>query len=475
LLAAIDQVGREVREKEAAGRARLPIDRVFSITGFGTVVTGTLFSGRLRVGTAVEILPEGLTSRIRTLQVHGHKVDTASAGQRVAVNLSGLAVADIARGSVLAEPGWLQPSFRLDVHLELLPHVAKPLKNWTRVRFHLGTKEALGRVLLLEAEELEAGRHGYAQLVMEEPVVADRRDRFVLRAYSPMVTIGGGSVIDPVPPKRKRFQEEVIAGLATRERGTPEEILLQYLLQQRGLVKAEEAESSSGLSSAELEQAVHELAGEERIIRLTLEGQRFLVHPEVYVTWQEELRELLEQFHRQHQLRAGISKEEVRSRLFKQIPVKTFNALLQIWGELGGIEQTGQILARHGFRPHLPQEQQAAVERLLAIYEQSGWQPPSWLEAAVQAGIPEREQEEILAYLLQQRRLIKMADDLLITAERLAEGKRQIEEFLQQQEAVTIAEARDLLGSSRKVVLPLLEYLDREKVTRRVGDKRVRF
>ncbi|MDH7479605.1 MAG: selenocysteine-specific translation elongation factor [Syntrophomonadaceae bacterium] len=476
LTALLDRQSAGVEEKEAAGKARLPIDRVFSITGFGTVVTGTLFSGKLSVGDPVEILPEGLSTRVRNLQVHGRRVEEARAGQRLAVNLAGLAVSDLSRGSVLAAPGYLAPSFRLDVNLELLPHARRPLKNLSRVRFHLGTKEALGRVLLLEAEELAPGGRAYAQMVMEEPVVAARRDRFVIRAYSPMITIGGGTVIDPSPPKRKRFKEETIADLATREKGQPDEILLQYLYRNPPyLWRQDEMEGRAGLDPGDLDAALKSLQRDGRVVQLNLEGQVYLVHPDRYLGWQEELEEALRRFHQEHPLRSGLSKEETRSRYFRQLPVKVFSSLLQVWEQNRIITVSGQNVSRYGFVPRPTEEQERVIQGLIDEYRAAGVQPPDWSEAADRKGLGEKEREEILNYLLAQKQLVKVTDELYFAASSLELARQKIADYFKENESLTVADARGLLGGSRKFILPLLEHFDREKLTRRVGDQRKRY
>lgn len=473
LIALLDELSAGLVERGAAGKARLPIDRVFSITGFGTVVTGTLTSGVLKVGDVVDVLPEGLSTRVRNLQVHGQKVGEARAGQRVAVNLAGLSVADISRGSVLAEPGHLNPSFRLDVHLELLDNAQRPLRNWSRVRFHLGTKEALGRVVLLEAEEMEPGSKAYAQLAMEEMVVAARRDRFVIRAYSPMVTIGGGTVIDPNPPKRKRFKEEVIADLATKEKGEPDEILLQFLYNhQPYLWRQDEMEVKTGLAEEDVKSALESLGRDQRVVQLNLDGHSFLAHPERYTGWQEEITEAIGRYHRDYPLRSGLSKEEARSRYFRLLPVKVFNSLLQIWEHNRIIALAGQNLRLFNFTPHPTEKHQRVIQSIVKEYQDAAGQPPTWGEVSVRHGLDERDREEVLNYLVNQKQLTKVADDLYFAASYLEQARGEISGYLKANEFITIGEAREILGGSRKYILPLLEYFDREKLTRRVGDKR---
>ncbi|MDD4170142.1 MAG: selenocysteine-specific translation elongation factor, partial [Desulfotomaculaceae bacterium] len=255
LLELLDHVAEETESKTAAGTPRLPVDRVFSVTGFGTVVTGTLVAGQLRVGDMVKVQPAGLTARVRSLQVHGKKVEVAGAGQRVAANLAGLEVEQVSRGSVVAGTDSLVPSHRLDVHLLLLDSADRPLKNRERVRFHIGSGETLGRVVLLDREELAPGATAYAQVELEEMVAAVKGDRFVIRSYSPLWTIGGGTVIDAAPGrKHKRFRSEVLGALATRERGTPEEILEHYLRDNATLPEIADVAAGTGLQVSEVKE-----------------------------------------------------------------------------------------------------------------------------------------------------------------------------------------------------------------------------
>jgi selenocysteine-specific elongation factor len=472
----INELSFQVAEKEITGRVRLPIDRVFTITGFGTVVTGTLFSGKIKVGTTLEILPEGITTRVRGLQVHGRKVEVAIAGQRVAVNLTGLETRDLRRGSVLLDPAYLTTSYRLDVQLEVLLQTERTIKNWTRIRFHLGTREALGRVVLLEGEELLPGSRAYAQLVMEEPVVAARRDRFVIRSYSPMVTIGGGMVIDPNPPKQKRFKPEVLQALAIKEKGTPEEIVLQYLLQILiPFISRSELVAQVGLTREEANKGLEGLLEEGRAVFLNLEGIEYLVHPQVYADRQEEVREILGKYHQDFPLRIGMAKEELRSRKFKFFSVKLFNALLKDWEESGLISVVGQSIGLYGYKPMLNDNYQQLVDEILGRFQTAGFQPPLWSELCQSLAVNETDQNEILNYCLNQKLLIKVADDLYFQEAKLNAAKDILVNHLQVTSALTISDARDLLGSSRKYILPLLEYFDREKITRRSGDKRILY
>jgi len=474
LVSLIEDAVTEVKERPTTGHFRMPVDRVFSVTGFGTVVTGTLNAGQVRVGDTVEILPENLEARVRSLQVHGDKVEMAEAGQRVAINLSGLEVQDVKRGSIVAALGTLRPSYRLDVQLYLLPGTEKNLENRQRVRLHLGTTEALGRVTLLDRDELEPGQEAFAQLVMEEPVVAAKHDRFVIRSYSPMHTIGGGSVIDPNPVKHKRFKEEVLTNLATKQQGTPDELLLQQLINQRDqLLTFEEAANLANLTAQEAGAALEVLKAQAQVHILINEGKTYVAANEVYRKWVGDITRTLEDFHRDYPLRTGLSKEELRSRYFKSIPNKIFNALLQYLARQDVVDLWEQTVALKGFQPRLEPQVQELVTKVVNLYQKQVFQPPGWREVVEDLKIPEGWEEEILLYLVNRGDLVKISEDMYFAKPALEEARNRLVTYLKEHKELQLGEARDILQSSRKYVLPLLEYFDQQRLTRRVGDKRV--
>jgi len=471
----IDDKALEVSEKAATGPARLAVDRVFSIIGFGTVVTGTLSSGKLRVGDAVEILPRGLTSKIRTLQVHGQKVEEAVAGQRVAANLAGIDLDQVHRGDVLATPGVLGSSYRVDVRLEMLPEAERPLKNNARVRFYLGTKETFGRVLLLDREEIDPGDTAYAHMVMEEPVVAAREDRFVIRSYSPMLTVGGGTVIDPSPPRQKRYRGEAIKSLETKEKGTPEQLILQELERTDGIALTPvELQKATGLGETETMESISRLTDTDTVNAFSGDGAEYLMSAIKYRSLAEEVESLLESYHRDYPLRPGLPKEELRSRKFAKVNARLFNAMLQAMERDGILQTTGQSVAGQGFQARLDPKLEAAWAGILEQFRQDRFQPAEWGQLVHRFNVPAEQADELLNYALWNRMLVKIGDDFMLLPELVEEGKRMVIEWLGDHQSIQIAEARDLLRSSRRFVLPFLEYLDREKVTRRVGDKRVK-
>lgn len=468
----LDREAAATPPKEASGLARLPVDRVFKVAGFGTVVTGTLWSGRLKVGQSVAILPQGLTSRVRGLQVHGHSVEEAVAGQRVAVNLAGVEAGELERGSVVAEPGAFAPTTRLDAELYLLPQ-ARALAHRTRVRFYLGTAEAFGRVLLLDREELAPGETAFAQLILEAPVVAARGDRFVLRSYSPMATIGGGEVVEALARRHKRYRAEVLASLHVRRRGDPAALVRETLVAAGAPVPWQELAGRTGLKASDLQELLPQLVASGQAEVLEAEGARLVVAADLVRQWETRLRQALADYHQQYPLRPGLPRESLRSRLFPRLDGRQFLALMGYWEKKGLIKTDGAFVSLADFSPRPAPEEEQWLAGMQEAYR-AGWQqPPDWRE--VTAGLPPDVAEELLAYLVRQGDLIKVAEDLYFHREAVEAARKQISDYIRQHGSILLGEARDLLGSSRKYILPLLEYFDRIKVTKRIGDKRVLY
>jgi len=475
LTALIDKTAQNLTKRDFAGKPRLAVDRVFSVTGFGTVVTGTLLGGPLHVGDTVEILPQGLAARIRTLQVHGIKVETAEPGQRTAINLAGIEMEGIDRGSVLAAPGTLKPSHRLDARLELLAGTPKPLANRSRVRVHIGAAEILARVILLDREELAPGESALAQLECEEPMVAAKSDRFVLRSYSPMRTIGGGTVIDPLPVKHKRFRDAVVAALTTMEQGTPDEIISQYLREAGTLVNMAELAKNTGYDTAEVTTALALLGEQAEVKKVAGDGKDFYAYGELYRHWIKDLQAFLRTYHEKYPLRPGWAKEEMRSRSFAGMPGKVFNNLLKSLEADRVIKAAGENVALYDFTPTLTGKLNETVNEIEQGYLKAGFQPPDWLETVQSYKLDSAQGVELLNYLLAQNKLVKLEDNLYMHSAVLDRGKEMITGFLRDQGEITLAEARDLLKTSRKYALPLLNWFDRERITRRIEDKRVLY
>lgn len=503
LLAELERVLSESEERQDIVRPRLPIDRVFTMTGFGTVVTGTLLDGTLKPSQEVEILPRGLKTRIRTLQTHRQQVEIARVGSRVALNLAGVARGDLKRGDVVALPGQLQSTLLLDARVQLLPDAARPLAHNTQVDFYSGSQEVPARVRLLDVEGLEAGQQAWIQLRLSRPAVVARRDRFILRIPSPSTTIGGGEVIDAHPRYHKRFQPALIQELETLERGSPEELVLAALDRRRDLKRQKQVVTTSdGLAgkTAAASKVVHGLVGYEltEIARqsnlaqdVTLDTLETLIKERrvrriggwwfaqsIWDVLCAETVNLLGEQHRQYPLRGGLSKEAWRTRLglsprmaadvFLVLQEEGIIAEVSAGARVGGA--TGGLIRLPDFVPTFSGEQQRQVERLLRKFRANPYTPPGRAEVEAEVGT------EVLGALLEQGTLVKLgsaADPVLFLRETYDEAVDRCVAYLREHGTMTASEARDLLGTTRKYVLPLLEHLDERRITRRLGDQRV--
>jgi selenocysteine-specific elongation factor len=484
LLVQLEHILDEIQERQNIARPRLPIDRVFSMTGFGTVVTGTLLDGTFRPGQEVEVLPQGLKTRIRSLQTHRHQVDVAVPGSRVAINLANVPRTGLERGNVVAFPGQLQPAMLIDARIQLLADAARPLAHNTLVDFYSGSQEMPAKVRLLDVEELKPGQSAWAQLRLSRPAVVARRDRFILRIPSPSMTIGGGEIIDVQPRYHRRFQQSVLAALETLERGSAEELVLAALDRRRELSRAG-TKSLHGLVGYELADIVKLSNLARDVTQQTLEtllsvgrvrrvGALWFAQT-VWEALREEAVRLVSEQHRQYPLRSGLSKEEWRTRL--NLPPKMAPEIflaLQEEGELAEANSatgtTGGYIRLPDFVPTFTAAQQQQVERLLQKFRESPYTPPGRADAEAIVG------PEVLAAMIEQGRLVKLGssmDAVLFLRESYEEAVAKLVAYLRVHGEMTAAEARDVLGTTRKYILPLLEHMDERHITRRMGDIRV--
>jgi selenocysteine-specific elongation factor len=443
------------------GRARLPVDRIFSLAGFGTIVTGTLIDGSLRVGDAVEILPGGRRGRIRGLQTHRTKLEVARPGSRVAVNLTGIAKEAITRGNVVSVPGILRDTTLCDVNYRHLADADVPLTHNMAVKMFVGAAEVMARVRLIGQRQIEPGGRGWLQLAVKEPIAVARADRFILRRPSPGATLGGGRILDPFPGRRhRRFKPEVIQRFETSAHGSPGEKLIQAAGQlqpatQVAIIK------QAGLASEAAEPAWQELLRDKELIAV---GQYFLTA----AGWQRLLRDLediLDSFHRQYPLRPGLAREELRSRL--GLPATVFNPLLNQAAESGLAVEDGAIVHRPDHNIRLSPAQEESVSRLMRRFELAGVNSPSVKEARAEIG------DDLYYALVDLGRLQPISEDVVYRTEDYLAFTATIKAFLQQHGQINAAELRDLLSTSRKYAIALLEHLDENRITRRVGDSRV--
>ncbi len=466
LLTALQQVMEQAPPRPDRGRPRLPIDRIFTMPGFGTIVTGTLSDGALHVGQEVEVLPRKLRSRIRGLQTHKQRVDVAAPASRVAANLVGVDLADIARGDVLAAPGFYHPTDLFDARLQLLGDTPRPMPHSSTVDLFTGASEAQARLRLLDRDEIKPGEVAWVQLEVAAPVVVVARDRFIIRQPSPSATLGGGFVADAHPERRhRRYQPQVLERLDTLAHGTPEEILLQAL-ERIGPAPVQVLLGQAGLARDVAEAALATLRGSGQVFPLVPgSAASALIAQAQWASLGARIRSLLEAYHAQYPLRPGMPREELKSRL--NLEARLYADALQRAGAEGILESSEATVRLSGFRPRFTPEQERRVAALLARFAQSPYSPPSAPEAEAEVG------PDVLAALVDQGRLVRLSDSVLLSEEAYRTMLDQVLERLRRGESVTVATVRDLFGSSRKYALAFLEYLDRQRITRRVGDERV--
>ncbi|MBN2645500.1 MAG: selenocysteine-specific translation elongation factor [Desulfuromonadaceae bacterium] len=463
LIRTIVEVSRQVPRRDSDGPMRLPIDRHFSIAGFGTVVTGTLLSGSARVGEQVEILPAGETVRIRDIQIHGQHQDTAECGQRVALNLAGLERQLLHRGCVVATPRFFEQTNRLDARLTLLTEAPRPLKFRDPVHFYLGTARVIGLVALLDRDELQPGDSALVQIHLDRPLVAHRQDRFIIRSYSPMTTIGGGVVIDVSPEKHKRFRPEVQKALEELESG--ESAFLLQKLSELQCARIKDLEQLSGLGRERIQTHLERLQQEQQVRLL---ADQWLTSAAITL-WNQRMEEAVKRFHADKPLLPGIGRATLKGLLPGSLSTKAFDQLL----ECGALACQGEWVHIRDFEPTPNAEQRRLLDQVEARYRQTGMQAKGRRDMLDDLRLGDEQLEELLGYLFHQGTLVKLNDDTFFHKDSYRQALNRLITHFSQQESLTLAQYRDLLGSARKPVQALLEYFDDQKYTLRKGDARV--
>ncbi len=476
LLAALTQAVKGVPPRPAEGIFRLPVDRVFTIRGFGTVVTGTLLSGRVRAGEEVQFYPGEVRGKVRGVQVHADTVEEAGAGMRTALNLQGLEKETIERGQVVARPGSLLPSFLLDAKVRLLPSAPWPLADRTRLRVDLFTSEAMARAVPLAAERLEPGEEGVVQLRLESPVVALPGDRFVLRSESPMRTVGGGVVLDPFPAKRKRGRPGVAGHLArletAREGGEPGERLLA-LLEEPGSfgVPSGTLAVRAGVSPERAERVLGGMVKAGKAV--TVSGLAYSAR--AYQSLRERLLAVLADFHQANPARTGMNREELRQRLSPDFPVESFRVLLEDLSARGAVQVEKEEVRGGAHEATLTPGQQELGRKVLSLLASSGFTPPFLDEMAATFVAPVPQVKAVLTLLAQRGEAVRIKDDFYLAPPAHGDLLARVDGWFDKKTEMAMADFRELTGgATRKWLIPLFEYLDRSGVTLRKGDLRIR-
>ena len=472
LKSAMREAARAIRAKDTGRYFRLPIDRSFAVKGFGSVVTGTLFSGHIAVGQEVELLPGGEILRVRGLQTGGKSVERAEAGQRTAVNLAGIEHTAIQRGMVLSSRGRLRTTRRLDVRLELLPG-APLFKHRAHVHFHAGTLETIGEVYLLGARELAPGGSALAQIRLQDEAVLVRGDRFIVRKFSPVVTIGGGVVLDPLARRFSAKDTGRAQFLATLETGSREEIL-QAMVERTILgITAEEIIVRTGWIEQEIQNAAKTLAAKS-LLRVVSNEPAILMSEPKFVEIGKKLLARVERFHKENPLLPGITREELKASLGRRVRPETFAAALQLLNEQKKVAAQGEFIKKTGTEVTLAPEEARAKEQITQAFAKAGLAVPSVKEVLAQLKIETARAERLLQILLREKVLVRVSVDLIFHRDALDALSGLLVQYKKTKgERISVPAFKELTGITRKYAIPLLEYLDRQRQTRRAGDERV--
>jgi selenocysteine-specific elongation factor len=472
LIAALDTLGSEIPDHPPSGLFRLPVDRVFTMKGFGTVITGSLVSGSINEGDTIMVYPSGITSKVRGIQVHNQSVNQAESGMRTAINFQGLDKTAVNRGDVLAFPGTLKSSYMIDIHLNFLESNGKPLKNRTRVRFHSGTSEIMGNLILLDREELMPGDIIEAQVRLDTPVTLVKDDRFVIRSYSPVRTIGGGYILNPIPLKHKRFRSDIIDGLKNLASGNSEEIIGFHVDQSdyEG-VSFSDLKLMTNLSEKQLQNSISTLLS-GRILIQTDKENRVYIHRNSLDKLRKETITDLGRYHLKNPLRAGMPKEELKSKLPLSVGSKLFNLLLFQMAKENEIVQEEDMVRLFDHKVSLKVDQADVSRKIVEVYKKSGLTPPYFKELSKSLDIDASVAKDVLVLLVEQGKILKVKEELYFYSEAVLDLKKRLIEFFKENEEITTPQFKEMTGISRKYLIPLIEYFDSKNVTIRVGDSR---
>ncbi|MEA2060283.1 MAG: selenocysteine-specific translation elongation factor [Thermodesulfobacteriota bacterium] len=470
----LDTLCHKIPDRPFSPIFRLPVDRVFSMKGFGTVITGTLVSGRAHVGETIMIFPTGITSKIRGIQVHNQSVDQVEAGTRTAVNFQGLDRESVNRGDVLSTPDTLRPSHMVDVHFLYLPKHTKPLKPRTKIRFHTGTSEIIGNLILLDREELLPGDKACVQIRLESPVSCVKDDRCVVRSYSPVKTLGGGEVLNPVPKKHKLFSEKTIQGLNNLTESETEETI-SYFIGEGGHTGVSYADLRvmTNIPDKKLDAELQKMMA-TRKITLTDKEKRIYVHRDIFDDLGQKIIEQLEDYHQRKPLKEGMPTQELKSKFkfLKELDNKLFSIVITKFVNKEKIIQDQNLVRKASHKVALAVDQQELKEKIKTIYKKAGLTPPFFRTICSDLDVDKKTASEVLHMLIEEKTIVKTKDDLYFDADSIKNLEIQLKEFLHKAGEITTPQFKDMTGISRKFVIPLIEYFDSVNLTIRVGDTR---
>lgn len=470
LIRVIDNMTRdEVEEKDINTIPRLPIDRVFTLSGFGTIVTGTLVSGTISKEDILEMYPIGKECKIRSIQVHGEDRKECLAGQRVAINLSNVKKSEVKRGCVLAPVNSMKDTDLLDVKLEMLESSMRVLTNHARLHFFTGTSEILCRAVLLDKEELGPGESGFVQLRLEEKIAVRRGDRFVVRFYSPMETIGGGVVLEPNPKIKRRFREDVIEELKRKESGSVTDIVEMHVKEHGDtLITISELAKLTALSVEEIQEASETLEEEGAILEFALRKDTYLWHADESRKRLREVLKTLEKYEADHPYRYGMKKAEVQMAFFKKIKPAVFDKIIDYYISQNVVKRVDEFLCTPDYEVRKDDIYEKISAGFLKVWEKAGFDFVRYSEIE-HPSVSDDVADDILNILLEEKQAVKVSDEMYTLMEYMEEAKEKIKGHLKENPVITIAQVRDMFGTSRKSAKPILEYMDSIKVTKKTG------
>jgi selenocysteine-specific elongation factor len=472
LIQTLDLICNQIPDRSPSSIFRLPVDRVFTMKGFGTVITGTLISGQVRVGDMVMLYPSRISSKVRGLQVHNNSVEQAQSGMRTAVNFQGLDKATVNRGDLLSSPNAMFPSYMVDVSFSYLKSNKKSLKNRTRIRFHTGTSEILGNLILLDREDVQPGETVVAQIRLDSPVAVVKDDRYVIRSYSPVRTIGGGTVLNPVPPKHKRFKTEIVDGLLHFSDMTPEEMVTHRVREYgHSGVSFSQLRIMTSIPDKKLETCIQNLLSRKQLLIADRESRIYL-HIDHFEGLMEDMIGYIGQYHQINPLKPGMSKEELKSKLPGEISARLFQLLIQELGRSNKITQDENIVRLTTHVISLGVDQSGIRSKILAVYLESGLTPPYFKDFCKNENLDATKAKDVLMLLIDEGFIVRIKDDLFFHSTPIAKIRKELVSFLTMHGEITTPQFKELTGISRKYLIPLIEYFDSKNVTIRIGDIR---
>ncbi len=471
LVAELAKLSNEVAPKSSNGILRLPIDRVFTMKGFGTVITGTLLSGTISTDQEIEIVPKGIKTKVRGMQSHNQAVQRSVAGQRTAVNLQGIEKNQLSRGDTIVSAGFFTPTKTLDAKLDLLKQAPRGLKTGARIRFYNTTQEAIGRITVLGSNVIAPGEETYVQLRLDQPVIVQHGDRYILRFYSPMETLGGGMVLTPHTRRHKTAtMQESLKDLDTLEKGTLEEILGLFI-SGKGLAGMEEAEAI-GAVAADKQSILSALAALTQK-KTAQRVDNLYVHATHLGTLEKKVVDFIKQYHKDNPLKPGLDKEELKGMLRMRVSAKILNTTIDGLVKKKQIEAEGSKLKVPGFKAARGAIQDEVKNKIVEAITKGGTQPPVREELPALFGITEKDAKDLMKLLSDEGRTVRINDSIHLDKNVLEQVRTDLKKYLDDKKEISMAEFRDLAKTSRKFAVPLMEYFDSQKLTQRVGDKRV--